>query len=661
MSELVLQASDDLVARLAHEGDPVRAVVELVWNAIDGEAHNVMVRLEREPDWDAIRAVSVADDGHGISADEVEATFGRIGNSWKSRSERTKNGLRFLHGKLGQGRLRAFALGSRVVWVSRSINAAGVQQDVTISGSRGSRHVFRWEATTAAASPSPTSTTVTAYNDEQRSLSALEAEGVLPTLRSHFAPVLLNETALTVRFDGMPLDPAQEILRDTHQDFAFGESGAHQGQLRIIEWRSGKHRALYFGADEQHFVHEESGSEVEGQFPYSAYVTWEGLDPERLAVLGLGDMAPEPVSDLRLVVRRLVRSYFADRRRERRREQVQDWKEAGVYPYEGDPVNEPEQAERVVFDVVSGALAPHISKGNRAGARLTLALLRDAVRHDPDKLAAILHEVVALSEEDRETLTQLLNETSLSAIIKSANLIASRGKFLAGLEHILFDPADSPAVGERDHLHRILERELWIFGEAYHMMSSERGLTELLRAHLRLEGLPVKGALPVTRWDGKSGRVDLHLAAKYQEHDRVRHLVVELKAPGITVGRKELDQVEDYANAILSNPQFSSSTAHWDLILVAASFDDVVKNRIQDDDFELGRFWGPSHKPGQPRVTAYVRRWRDIIDENKRRLEYITSALQHDPTLSEGLDYVREKYSDLLPPVLAGLKLETPR
>jgi hypothetical protein len=65
------------------------------------------------------------------------------------------------------------------------------------------------------------------------------------------------------------------------------------------------------------------------------------------------------------VVRRLVRSYFADRRRERRREQVQDWKEAGVYTYEGDPVNEPEQAERVVFDVVSGALVPHISKGNR--------------------------------------------------------------------------------------------------------------------------------------------------------------------------------------------------------------------------------------------------------------------------------------------------------
>jgi DNA topoisomerase VI subunit B len=93
MTELVLQTSDDLVARLAHEADPVRAVVELVWNVIDGEAHSVTVQLERDS-MDAVSAVRVEDDGHGISSDEVEATFGRIGDSWKKHSARTMNGLR---------------------------------------------------------------------------------------------------------------------------------------------------------------------------------------------------------------------------------------------------------------------------------------------------------------------------------------------------------------------------------------------------------------------------------------------------------------------------------------------------------------------------------------------------------------------------------------
>src|ERR1700743_2652150 len=33
-----LQAGDDHVERLAHESDPVRAAVEIIWNAVDPEA-----------------------------------------------------------------------------------------------------------------------------------------------------------------------------------------------------------------------------------------------------------------------------------------------------------------------------------------------------------------------------------------------------------------------------------------------------------------------------------------------------------------------------------------------------------------------------------------------------------------------------------------------
>lgn len=156
----------------------------------------------------------------------------------------------------------------------------------------------------------------------------------------------------------------------------------------------------------------------------------------------------------------------------------------------------------------------------------------------------------------------------MPAIIKAANVVTSRNKFLAGLERLLFPSEDIDAIGERDHLHPMLERELWIFGEAYHLMSSERGLTEMARNHLGLLGLPAKGVAPVKRWDGKSGRVDLHLAVKMQEFEIARHLIVELKAPDITLGRTELDQVEDYANTILQKPVFATDKASWDLILV---------------------------------------------------------------------------------------------
>src|SRR6266498_5358695 len=131
MAELILEASDAHVARLAHESDPVRALVELIWNAVDAEAWRVVVRIERDDDTCSIIAVHVEDDGHGISVEEVPSSFGRIGDSWKARStRRTKNDVRGLHGSFGEGRLRAFALGNRVRWQSFAENTAHVVYQV---------------------------------------------------------------------------------------------------------------------------------------------------------------------------------------------------------------------------------------------------------------------------------------------------------------------------------------------------------------------------------------------------------------------------------------------------------------------------------------------------------------------------------------------------
>ncbi|WP_258132370.1 hypothetical protein [Microbacterium sp. MYb62] len=283
-------------------------------------------------------------------------------------------------------------------------------------------------------------------------------------------------------------------------------------------------------------------------------------------------------------------------------------------------------------------------------------MLREALQTDPENLAVLVSEFVALTEQDRQALTKLLSETSLAAVIRSANLVTSRSKCLAGLDHLLFDPPDAKRVGERDHLHRILERELWIFGEEYHFMNSERGLTQVLRTHLALEGLPEGKVESVKRWDGKSGRVDLHLAAKSQQHDRVRHLVVELKAPDIRAGRAERNQIEDYVNVILSNAAFASERAVWDFILVVTDYDELMDNAVIGPNRELGLLFEPEKKPGRPVVRAYVRRWRDLIDENRRRLEFVTSALEFDPSLAEGLAFIREEYAEMLPDGAEGVK-----
>ncbi|MGB8381375.1 MAG: hypothetical protein WCG47_09010 [Dermatophilaceae bacterium] len=299
-------------------------------------------------------------------------------------------------------------------------------------------------------------------------------------------------------------------------DIGFTFAGC-TATVRLIEWKDGDERHLYIGSDGTHFPYDESGSSIESQFAFSAYVTWPGMTADQQSQLSFGRMAGEPVGDMwdGLVVQ--LRDNFHRRRRERRREQIVALKNEGAYPYQGEPQTPAEEAERAVFDAIVGTLVPHITP-RKDPARLTLALIKDALRNDPDRLAVIIHEVVSLPETDREALIGLLGQTTLSAIIRAASLVAARRKFLSSLEHLIFDPDDSGQVGERDNLHKILLRELWVFGEEYHLMNTERGLTQLARTHLRLEGLPTGNLEPVKRWDGSSGRVDLHLAVQDRKY-----------------------------------------------------------------------------------------------------------------------------------------------
>lgn len=639
---LTLEPGLDHVERLTHRGDPLRAVVELMWNAIDAEAPSVAVQFERL-EAGGIDVVRVIDDGHGISPDELRSSFGMIGGSWKRAGDKTRNGKRLLHGERGEGRLRAFALGSAVEWTSHAEDTAGVRHEVRIAGD--SKDCRQFISSFEPAEGSGTGTRFVARNHQSLSLNALDSDKALPTLLANFAPLLLNEPGLVLTYDGTRLDPSNHMVEDATYKLNVVQGTAH---LRIIEWKSAAKRTprtIYFGKDGTHFPHEEKASRLESKFPFTAYVTWDGLNQEELATLGLGEMAPAPVATLWIEVEEQVRKHFTTRRRRARGEQIRAWKDAGVYPYQGKPANDTEKAERAVFDVISGTLSPHIATDSHQ-AKVTLRLLQGAVRHDPGTLSTILHEVVSLSKEDAASLTHLLQETTLPDIIRATGLVASRRKVLEGLNHILFDPEDAKTVGERDHLHQILNHELWIFGEGYSVMRSEKSLTDLARTHLKLRNLPERTEV-VRRHDGKTGRTDLHLAVADNQHDRTRHLVVELKAPHVRIGRDELDQVEDYANVILDNAAFDTGRSSWDFILVGVNVAEVARRRIMSDR-EDGLFWENS-EPGRPHVRAFVRAWGDIIAENKQRLDFLARGLDLDPSVEDGLRHLQSTYGDMLP------------
>ena len=128
---IYVQAQADHIESL-FRATPIAAIEELVWNALDADAREVRIDLGTNA-LGAVETIRVSDDGTGIDVMKADSTFGSLGGSWK-RTARRDAGARFLHGRHGRGRFKAFALGGRVEWRTTFFAGGGEPLSYAIVG-----------------------------------------------------------------------------------------------------------------------------------------------------------------------------------------------------------------------------------------------------------------------------------------------------------------------------------------------------------------------------------------------------------------------------------------------------------------------------------------------------------------------------------------------
>lgn len=135
-------------------------------------------------------------------------------------------------------------------------------------------------------------------------------------------------------------------------------------------------------------------------------------------------------------------SYFRQRQADLSQGLIQELKDQGAYPYEGDPRDEIERRERQVFDIATYAVSSHsreFAKADSGVKRMTLTFFREAVKHNPDALSTILRAVVNLPRGQQTEFSDLLQRTELGNIISSSSLIADRIEILSTLRSMVFE------------------------------------------------------------------------------------------------------------------------------------------------------------------------------------------------------------------------------
>lgn len=329
MAGVRLETSREHVAEPARLRDPVGAVEELLWNALDADGGCVVVTLERN-DLGGVDRVRIQDDGCGMSAEDCEEYFRPIGSSWKKRAKGTPVRNRALHGKNGRGRVRAFALGVLVRWTSVS-ESPQARRQLVIEADRHSMDEFD------IGEPEPTDestgTLFEAFGGDE--LDVLADERARSSLTATFATYLEKYPDVRIEYDGRDLDPAAEQLHagDYLLDAPSGGSD-EPARLRVVEWRRPVPRALFpCDAEGMSRARLKPGIQAPG-FEFTAHLSWGGFDDVDSERLAFTDWATDgPLAEMLAAAREQLRAHFRARVDERRREQVTEWQRDGIYPY----------------------------------------------------------------------------------------------------------------------------------------------------------------------------------------------------------------------------------------------------------------------------------------------------------------------------------------
>ncbi len=647
-----VSVKDDFLARQT-KADPIQALSELIWNSLDAEASSVRVEFEHKDLAGGMSKIFVTDNGNGFSREDAKEQFGNLGGSWKRQFPITPNKKRRVHGQEGRGRYKAFALGGAVEWKVVSLKN-DKPQSYSIRLLDG--NLKQVELSDELPAPGKSSGVIVEIRNLKRDFKVFTSESGLQELAEIFALYLTNYRDVSIEVAGNRIDPSQAILDHAYYDLPVlkDETGKNINfSLDIVEWKGDTKRNFYFCNNEGFPLSQSATKIAVGDFSFSAYIKSSYImdiyNQQKLELAEMDVVLKAAVDSAKAK----IREHFRRRAASKAKTVVDVWKQENIYPFQGEAASVIEKAERQVFDILAVSMsnyAPEFESADKKTKALNLRMLRHAIETSPNDLKLILNEVLQLPKKQQKDLADLLQETSLSAIITAAKTVADRLRFLSGLEYILFNSDAKAVLKERSQLHKILAENTWIFGEQYNLWVSDKSLTTVLRKHRDMLDPSVAIDEPVKIDGKKTGIVDLMFSTASRRHrpDDIENLVVELKAPAVKIGAKEITQIERYAFAINGDERFKGvAGVRWHFWVISDELDDFASQKIDGGPNKRDKLTYQSD-----RIRVGLKTWGELIEENKARLQFFQEHLQYTASEDDGLRYLQERHKEYLEGVI---------
>jgi histidine kinase/DNA gyrase B/HSP90-like ATPase len=638
---------DHLMAQTSGSG--ITALSELIWNSLDADATRVKINLMKNA-LGNIYKITVEDNGHGLSYEDAEAVFQKLGGSIKSEDNFSPKGRRY-HGKEGKGRFKALALGMYADFESIYIDNNGKHYRYKLSLNKAQlKNSVIGDKELLYNNGNKTGFLVSIDEIDQKKADEILSDNDYRSLHELFASyhisypdfeVIINNNYLN--FDNLiktSKEYSTKQLDDNSKEYKF--------IVKIIEWNYENKKKTYL-CNKDGIPYKNIPLGIRSSLPISIFIQSEYISTlKQKDLLKLSEMdktLEKAINETKKIARKYVRErlhYYSG-------EFIETLKREELYPYEGDTDEEVERAKRQVFDIVAlqvNEYLPSFGESDSNGKKFTLKLIKEALEKDPTTLSKILTEVVELPEEKKNDLMELLENTSLSRIIDTMSDINNKLKFITALELLIYDPDYSKKVLERKHLHKILVNETWIFGDEYTYGADDISLKNVLRTYLKHLGRDDFEEIVKSEDNSKLNKIpDVCLWRQFNtgKQDSYENMVIELKKPTVDAGIVEKGQIESYASLVCNDKRFPKNKTKWTFILITRDIKPELELFLNQTGREYGYIAETKH------CTIIIKRWGDIVTEAKARYKFVKDKLDINlKNNKDAIDFLNSKYREYI-------------
>jgi hypothetical protein len=663
---LKIKAKKDFIARLS-QAPMMNALEELIWNAFD-ECSTLVTVTFLPNQLGGIDRIEISDNGGSLEYALAANAFENLGDS--NKVARTLETGESLHGRKGEGRHKALSLGHRVEWhfvyEKRKKRFA-----YDVIGTAGREDPFY--LTDESAAPEAATGCKVVISDIDRSLTQLLQPDARRDIASVFAPFLLRHPDRKLVYNGKPIRPedAIESRRSIRSISVIHEDKKYSVSFEVIQWKdNSKRKEVQLCSENGIPLHKLSNRPVASSKDFSVFASsplFDVLHEQNL--LSSVEMAAD--GGRKEIINKVwakTRQYFRKQNQKDSLAELERLRGEGSYPYKGEPKTVIDKVERRVFDMCAVNISRHLPNFNEGmdgdSRKLLLRIVREAISQNPTTVGSIIREVCKLPEREARSFARLLEDVPLRNVVQLSSMVAQRLRFLTLFESVVYlDPFET-VVKERTQLQRLLAPNTWLFGEEYALGTDDENLQGILSKHVQILGrdhlvkelkdADVEACLADFNESKKKtpqslSRIpDLMLWRKFEERraDEYEFLVVEIKRPGVPIGRKEIAQIEDYADAVSQAPFADFERTRWVFVVVSDELDDHANSRAHQHGLPAYTISAPTHK----RYEIQARPWSQLIRSANARHQHLQKWLDYSVAKDRVLERAAE-FSDFLPPL----------